>query len=166
MKKIWKKKKICFSLHPNELNNCPVKTDKLLSVLRTEQTHFPQKIHYSANKVNVCRVNLYFGAGIMNNETLRKAQQNYTYELIAFDPGNAGYGVSEGPIFKFFSGGTCPWTPYLIRAFGANSSLVSFITLCLMFSYKKNPWQDNTNDDSKSEWGRSLNTKEYKTRLP
>ena len=48
-----------------------------------------------------------------------------------------GYGVSEGPIFNFFSGGTCPWTPYLIRAFGANSPLVSLITLCLMFSYKK-----------------------------
>ena len=38
---------------------------------------------------------------------------------------------------NFFSGGTCPWTPYLIRAFGANSPLVSLITLCLMFSYKK-----------------------------
>ena len=47
----------------------------------------------------------------MNNETLRKAQLKYTYELIAFDPGNAGYGVSESPIFKTFSGGTCSRTP-------------------------------------------------------
>ena len=61
----YEKKKdfICFSSHPNELNNCSVKTDKLLSVLRTEQTHFPQKIHYSANKVNVCRVNSLCPAG-------------------------------------------------------------------------------------------------------
>ena len=42
----------------------------------------------------------YFGSGIMNNETLRKAQLKYTYELVAFDPGNAGYGVSESPVFQ------------------------------------------------------------------
>ena len=62
-KKKKKKDFICFSSHPNELNNCSVKTDKLLSVLRIEQTHFPQKIHYSANKVNVCRVNSLCPAG-------------------------------------------------------------------------------------------------------
>ena len=58
-KKNEKKKKdfICFGSHPDELNNCSVKTDKLLSVSRTEQTHFLQQVHYSANKVNVCRVN-------------------------------------------------------------------------------------------------------------
>ena len=39
--------------------------------------------------------------------------------------------------FQIFSGGTCPQTPYIIRAFGANSPLVSPITLCLMFIYKK-----------------------------
>ena len=42
-KKKKKKDFICFGSHPDELNNCSVKTDsKLLSVLRTEQTHFPQ----------------------------------------------------------------------------------------------------------------------------
>ena len=30
------------------------------------------------------------------------------YQLIAFDPGNAEYGVSESPIFKHSSGGACP----------------------------------------------------------
>ena len=54
---------------------------------------------------------------------------------------------------------------YIIRALGADSLLVSPVTLCLMFSYKKTPCRDKTNDDTKSEWSRSLNTKEYKTRL-
>ena len=56
--------------------------------------------------MNLCQ----FGSGIMNNESLRKAQQN-RYELIAFDPGIEGYGVSASPNFSFFSGGTCPQTP-------------------------------------------------------
>ena len=73
----------------------------------------------------------------MNNETLRKAQQNTRIGLIAFDPGNVGYGVYESPIFKNFCRGTWPGTPYIIRAFGVDSPLVSPITLCLMFSYKK-----------------------------
>ena len=73
---------------------------------------------------------MYFGSGIMNNETLRKAQQNARMSF-AFDPGNTGYGVSESPIFKHFSGGVCPRTPYIIRAFGAASSLVSPVTLVL-----------------------------------
>ena len=58
----------------------------------------------------------------MNNETLIK----YTYELIVFDPGNAGCGVSESHIFKHFSRGICPQTPlydHIIRAFGADSPL-------------------------------------------
>ena len=37
--------------------------------------------------------------------------------------------------------------------------------LVLSFQYQKTPCQDKTNDDTKSEWSRSLNTKEYKTRL-
>ena len=53
---------------------------------------------------------LYFGSGIMNNET-EKSSTKYTYELIAFDPGKAGYGVSEGPIFKDFSGNMPPDPP-------------------------------------------------------
>ena len=83
-------------------------------------------------------MNLYTSApsGIMNNETLRKAQQNTMYELTAFDQGNAGYGVYESPIFKnFFRGKMPPDPPYIIRAFGTDNPLVSPITLCLMFSY-------------------------------
>ena len=45
----------------------------------------------------------------MNNETLKKAK--YTYELIAFDPGNEGYGVSESPLFIFFPGEHAPGPP-------------------------------------------------------
>ena len=74
---------------------------------------------------------LYFGSGIMNNESLRKAQQS-RYELVAFDPGIAGYGVSASPNFNFFSGGACPRTPpHIIRTFEADSLLVSPVTLVL-----------------------------------
>ena len=79
--------------------------------------------------MNLCQ----FGSGIMNNESLRKAQQN-RYELIAFDPGIEGYGVSVSPNFSvFFSGGACPWTPpiIIIRAFEADSPHVSPVTLVL-----------------------------------
>ena len=37
---------------------------------------------------------------------------------------------------KISSGGICPRIPYIIRAFGADSPLVSPITLCLISSYK------------------------------
>ena len=40
-----------------------------------------------------------------------KSSTKYTYKLVAFDPGNAGYGVSESPIFQNFPGGACPRTP-------------------------------------------------------
>ena len=74
---------------------------------------------------------LYFSSGITNDESLRKAQQN-RYELIAFDPGIAGYGVSASQnLIVFFPGGACPWTPHIIRAFEADSPLVSPVTLVL-----------------------------------
>ena len=38
---------------------------------------------------------------------------------------------------KIFPGHHAPGPPSIIRAFGADSPLVSPITLCLMFSYKK-----------------------------
>ena len=80
-----------------------------------------------------------------------KSSTKYAYELIAFDPGNAGYGVSKGPIFKtFFPGELAPAPPYIIRAFGADSPLVFPITLCLVFSYKNTPRQDKRNDGTKS----------------
>ena len=56
---------------------------------------------------------LYFGSGSTNDEKRekREAQQN-RYELIAFDPGIAGYGVSASQNLNcFFSAGACPWTP-------------------------------------------------------
>ena len=60
--------------------------------------------------MNLCQ----FGWGIMNNESLRKAQQN-RYELIAFDPGIEGYGVSASPNFRFFfRGNMLPDPPIII----------------------------------------------------
>ena len=81
--------------------------------------------------MNLCQ----FGSGIMNNESLRKAQQN-RYELIAFDPGIEGYGVSASPNFSvfFFPGEHAPGPPpplIIIRAFEADSPHVSPVTLVL-----------------------------------
>ena len=53
---------------------------------------------------------MYFGSAIMNNET-EKSSTKYTYEFIAFDPGNVGYGVYESPIFKIFFRGNMPPDP-------------------------------------------------------
>ena len=62
---------------------------------------------------------LYFGSGIMNNESLRKAQQNR-------------YGVSASPNFNFFPGEQFPGPPpHIIRAFEADSPLDSPVTLVL-----------------------------------
>ena len=68
----------------------------------------------------------------MNNESLRKAQQK-RYELIAFDPGIAGYGVSASPSLNFFFRGSMPPdpAPHIIRAFEADSPFVSPVTLVL-----------------------------------
>ena len=38
--------------------------------------------------------------------------------------------------------------PYIVRAFGADSPLVSPVTWCKMFGYKKTPYLDKTNDDA------------------
>ena len=40
--------------------------------------------------------------------------------------------------------------PYIVRAFGADSPLVSPVTWCIMFSYKKALHFDKTNDDAES----------------
>ena len=74
---------------------------------------------------------LYFGSGITNDESLRKAQRN-RYELIAFDPGIAGYGVSASQNLNcFFPGEHAPGPPHIIRAFETDSPLVSPVTLVL-----------------------------------
>ena len=54
-----------------------------------------------------------------------------------------GYGVSEGPIFKNFSGGACPGPPLYIHAFGADSPLVSTVIWCLM-QLQTTPYLDKT----------------------
>ena len=60
----------------------------------------------------------------------------------------------ESNFRKFLSGGggggawACP--PYKIRAFGTYSPLVSKVTLCLMFSFKKTPYLDKMNDDTEA----------------
>ena len=88
--------------------------------------------------------------------------------MIAFDPGNAGFVVFESPVFIFFPGEHAPEPPYIIRTFGADSTLVSPVTLVLNVQLQKNsiPRQ---NDDTEKQWSkifivldenRSLNTKE------
>ena len=54
--------------------------------------------------------------------------------------------VSESLIFKRFSGGACPsGLPYIIRAFGAESLLVSPVTLVLNVQLQtKTPYQVKT----------------------
>ena len=49
-----------------------------------------------------------------------------------------------------------------IRGWQSACFLNNFV---LNVQLQKTPCQDKTNDDTKSEWSRSLNTKEYKTRL-
>ena len=63
----------------------------------------------------------------------------------------------------------CPEPPYIIRAFGADSTLVSAVTLVLNVQLQKTPYLDKMNDDTEKQWSkiyiildknRSLNTKE------
>ena len=71
--------------------------------------------------------------------------------------------------FFFFFGGACPRTPYIIRTFGADSTLVSPVTLVFNVQLQKTPYLDKMNDDTEKQWSkiyiildenRSLNTKE------
>ena len=71
--------------------------------------------------------------------------------------------------FFFFSGEHAPELPYIIRTFGADSTLVSPVTLVLNVQLQKTPYLDKMNDDTEKQWSkiyiildenRSLNTKE------
>ena len=96
----------------------------------------------------------------LGNHEQRDSETKYTYKLVAFDPGNAGYGVSESQILQTFSRVACPPTP-LYKSIGADSPLVSPVTWRLMFSSKKRtPYLDQTRDDIESGWSRSLNAEE------
>ena len=62
-----------------------------------------------------------------------------------------------------------PEPPYIIRVFGADSTLVSAVTLVLNVQLQKTPHLDKMNDDTEKQWSkiyiildknRSLNTKE------
>ena len=80
------------------------------------------------------------------------------------------YVVSQSPIFNFFFPGKhAPEPPYIIRAFGADSTLVSPVTLVLNVQLQKTKYLDQMNDDTEKQWSkiyiildenRSLNTKE------
>ena len=56
--------------------------------------------------------------------------------------------------FFFFFRGACPRTPYIIRAFGANSTLVSPVTLMLNVQLEKTPYLDTMNDDTEKQWSK------------
>ena len=69
----------------------------------------------------------------------------------------------------FFPGKHAPEPPYIIRAFGADSTLVSPVTLVLNVQLQKTKYLDQMNDDTEKQWSkiyiildenRSLNTKE------
>ena len=75
----------------------------------------------------------------------------------------------ESNFHFFFSGGACPRTPYIIRVFGADSALVSPVTLVLNVQLQKTPFLDKMNYDTEKQWSkiyiildenRSLNAKE------
>ena len=94
-----------------------------------------------------------------------------SHPLLAFDPGNAGYVVSESPIFNFFSGWACacPRTPLYNSCIRADSTLVFAVTLVLNVQLQKTPHLDKMNDYTEKQWSkiyiilnknRSLNTKE------
>ena len=90
--------------------------------------------------------------GIMNNETLRKAQQNTRKNELPSIQGMQDMAFPRVQFSKIFLGNMLPDPPILvIRAFGAENPLVSPITLCLVFSYKKTPCQDKKDDYTKSE---------------
>ena len=80
----------------------------------------------------------------MNHQTLRKTQQNTRMNLLRSIQGMQDMAF---PKVQF----STPPPPYIIRAFGADSPLVSPVAFCLMFSYRKTPCGDKTNDDTKSE---------------
>ena len=100
-------------------------------------------------KTNLCT------SEIMNKRDSEKCSTKYTHKLVAFDPGNAGYGVSDSLSFKNFLGEVCPGLPYIIRAFGADNPLASPVTCYkirygLIFSFKRTPYLDKANDDTES----------------
>ena len=133
---------------------------------------FPQLVRTSGVEaeswiVKTCKKyeSLYLGSVIMNNETLRKAQQNRRM------PGINCVRSRECRIWRFrlsdfqiFLRGSL-----LRNAFGADSPLVSPVTLLLNVQLQKTPHLDKTNDDTEKQWSkiyiivvenRSLDTKE------
>ena len=69
----------------------------------------------------------------------------------------------------FFPGEHAPEPPYIIRTFGADSTLVSPVTLVLNVQLQKTSYLGQMNDDTEKQWSkiyiildenRSLNTKE------
>ena len=108
---------------------------------------------------------LYLGSVIMNNETLRKAQQNRRMSGIncvrSRESRIRRFRLSD---FQIFLQGSL-----LRNAFGADSPLVSPVTLLLNVQLQKTPHLDKTNDDTEKQWSkiyiivvenRSLDTKE------
>ena len=71
-----------------------------------------------------------------------------------FDPGNAGYVFFESPIVFFFSGEHAPEPPYIILAFGADSTLVSPVTPVFNVQLQKTPYLDKMNDDTEKQWSK------------
>ena len=106
----------------------------------------------------------------MNNETLRKAQQNARMNNCVRSRECRTWRFRDSNFQKIFRGSMPPHPPHIIRAFGANSSLVSPVTLVLnvQFQNKFHTWTKRMIIQSLDE-NRSLNTKETiqsETKLP
>ena len=89
----------------------------------------------------------------MNHEKREseKSSTKQTHELIAFDPANAGHGISESPEFSnIFPRENAPGPP-IIRAFGTDNPLVSPVTIVLNVQLQKTPYLDKTNDDTEKQ---------------
>ena len=74
----------------------------------------------------------------MNNETLRKAQQDTRMIKLRSIQGMQDMAFPRDQFSKKFSGEACPRTPYIIRGFRADSPLVSPVTLMLNVQIQNN----------------------------
>ena len=65
--------------------------------------------------------------------------------------------ISESPMFNFFFHGKhVPEPPYIVRACGADSTLVSPVTLVLNVQLQKTPYLEKMNDDTEKQWSKNL----------
>ena len=80
------------------------------------------------------------GSEIMNSETLRKAQQNTHMNYLRSIQGMQDIAFPRVQFSNIFLGEHAPELHYIIRAFEADSPLVSPVTLVLNVQLQKTPY--------------------------